>query len=74
MNRAQQVLAMSPEDRYKTQCRVMYRLLRRQGHTRQQAMAQTVNRVARLVGAATVMDASCWKANPVSVALIAAQH
>lgn len=73
MNRAEQILAMTPADRLKAQHRVMYRLLRRQGCTRQQAMDQTQSRVARLAGAAAVMDASGWKADPIRVARIASQ-
>lgn len=71
MNRAEQILAMTPEQRYKVRCRVMYRMLRRQGRSIEQAIEQVPRRVARLLGAVAVMDASGWTADPVRVARLA---
>lgn len=68
MSRADQILAMTPEQRYKVQFLAMYRILRRTGRSIDQALEQTPQRVARLIGAVAVMNASSWAANPVRVA------
>lgn len=64
-NRSNQILKMSLEDRHKARYRVMYKVLRRQGYSIEQAVQEVQLRVVRLLAASTIMEASDWNADPV---------
>lgn len=68
MNRCQQILAMTPEQRYRLRVRFAYKFQRRKGAARgAEALARAEAMVARLTGAVAVMEASGWKADPIRV-------
>lgn len=56
---------MSSEDRHKARYRVMYKVLRRQGYTIEQAVQEVQRRVVRLLAANIIMEASDWNTDPV---------
>lgn len=74
MNRAEQILGMTPEQRYKARIRFAYKWQRRKfGALRgADALTKAERQVARLTGAVAVMEASNWQANPIAVARNAA--
>jgi hypothetical protein len=71
MNRAEHILAMTPEQRYKARLRFAYRFLRRRGFSRAEAPTKALAMVARLTGMVAVMEASDWTADPLRVARLA---
>ena len=74
MNRAEQILAMTPEQRYEARIRFAYKWQRRKFGAKRgaDALQKAQAQVARLSGMVAVMDASDWKANPIDVARNAA--
>lgn len=68
MNRCEQILAMTSEQRYRLRVRTAYKIHRRRGHARgAEALARAEATVARLTAAHAIMEASDWKADALRV-------
>lgn len=66
--RCKQILDATPEERYRIRLRSSYKFYRRRGRDRIQALEEAKQRVARLSGMVTMMEASDWKLDPIKVA------